>query len=49
MVEKQVKGSDRWYDAALSDKEQIQGLTKQVADGIKSTETSGLPDKLCCP
>lgn len=49
MVEKQGKGSDRWYDAALSDKEQIQGLSQQVANGINSTETSGLPDKLCGP
>lgn len=45
MLDKPVKSLGRWYEAALNDKEEIQGLRHQVVDGFKSIETPGLPGK----
>lgn len=45
-TEKPFKSFSTWYDAALIDKEQIQGLKQPAVSGIMSIEASGLPGKL---
>lgn len=44
----QLKVLGRWYDAALRDKEQIQGSRQQVVDVIKSIETSSMETHSNC-
>ena len=41
-----VKSLGRWYNADLSDREQVEQLRKDVVEGLEKIDRSGLPGKL---
>ncbi|MCI0139902.1 hypothetical protein [Enterococcus faecalis] len=43
---KPVKSLGRWYNADLSDREQVEQLRKDVVEGLGKIDSSGLPGKL---